>query len=198
MLLLFRRRFIPAIYHPFTILIWLGTANELVSLYMILHVNGNMFNSNIYVLLEYLLLLWQFKRWNSWRLVIPVLLFLIGVLVWIVDNIIVHSLTTNNSLFRMIYSAIIMLLSIKQISKIITGETHHLLKNTQFLICMAFILYYTFKAYFESFNLFDVGISDQFFYWLWLVLNILNLIVNIIYSYAILWIKKKIPLALLY
>lgn len=198
MLLLFRWRSIPAFYHPFTFLIWLGSINEFISLYMILHCHSNMVNSNIYVLLEYSLLLWQFQYWNSWQWHKTAFLFFTGTTVWIADNIILHSLTMNNSLFRMIYSAFIVLLSMMQISKIIMRGTRHLVKNAQLLLCMAFLIYYTFKTYFESYNLFDVGISDHFFYWLWLILNIVNLFVNVIYSYAILWIRKNIPFTLPY
>jgi hypothetical protein len=197
LLLLVRWRHLAPPYYPFAVLLWLGTVNEFFSLAMILQDRHNMPNSNIYVLVEYLLLVWQFYKWNYWKRSLPIVLLLVGTITWIMDNILLHSLATKNSLFRMIYSAIIVRLSMIQVCKVITSETH-LHKNPQLFICLTFVFYYSFKTFFESINLFDAGISDQFFYWLWLALNIVNLITNLIYAYAVLWIKKKIPFALSY
>ncbi|TXJ24912.1 MAG: hypothetical protein E6Q24_15300 [Chitinophagaceae bacterium] len=196
-LLLLRWRHMAPPYYPFAILLWLGTVNEFFSLAMILQGHHNMPNSNIYVLAEYLLLIGQFYKWNYWKLGLLIVLLLAGTITWIIDNILLHSLAANNSLFRMIYSAIIVVLSMIQVCKIITSGTY-LRKNPQLFICLAFVFYYSFKTFFESFNLFDAGISNQFFYWLWLALNIVNLITNLIYAYAVLWIKKKTPFVLSY
>lgn len=157
-----------------------------------------MLNSNLYILFEYLLLIWLFKRWNHWKLLISLVFFISGITVWIIDNVLLHSIANNNSLFRLTYSIIIMLLSMVQICKILISSTGTLVKNAQYILCFAFVIYYSFKAYFESFNLFNIGISDRFYYWLWLILNIVNLFTNIIYTYAILWIKKNMPFALPY
>lgn len=197
-LISFRWRQIAPAYYSFAILLWIGALNELISLVMILNHYPNMFNSNIYVLLEYLLLIRLFMQWNHWYYLLPVVLIITGIIIWIIDNIWWHSITSDNSFFRMVYSAIIVLLSMLQCSMVVMHETRRLYKNAQFVICLTFVIYYTFKTFFESYNLLDEGISERFFYWLWLVLNIVNLFANLSYFYAILCIKKRTSFTLPY
>lgn len=197
-LILLRRRYIAAALYPFAVLLWIGTINEWISLGEISHHHPNMLNSNIYVLIEYLLLIGLFQRWNQWRYFIPFFLSIAGIIVWIIDNFFWHSIKADNSFFRMVYSAIIVLLSMFQSTRIIMHEIKQLYKNAQFVLCLTFIIYYTFKTFFESYNLLDEGISDRFFYWLWLMLNIVNLFTNLCYSYVVLCIRKKMPFTLQY
>lgn len=197
-LILCRWRKIAPAYHPFAILLWIGTINELISLVMILNHHPNMFNSNIYVLLEYALLIRLFMQWNRWNYSLPALLLITGIVIWIIDNIWWHSITSDNSFFRMMYSSTIVLFSMFQCGKIVMHETRRLYRNAQFVICLTFVIYYTFKTFFESYNLLNEGISEQFFYRLWLVLNIVNLFANLSYFYAILCIKKRMPFTLPY
>lgn len=197
LLVLRRRRIAPAFY-PFVLLLWIGTINELISLEEIIYHRSNMFNSNIYVLIEYLLLLWLFRQWNGWPHSKAFLLGFIGLAIWIIDNFFWHSIKTDNSFFRMAYSSIIVWLSMSQSIRIIINETSHLFKNAQFILCLTFIIYYSFKTFFESHNLFNEGISDNLLYWLWLLLNIVNLFTNLCYSYVVICIRKKTPFTLQY
>ncbi|MBW7840876.1 MAG: hypothetical protein H3C36_14845 [Chitinophagaceae bacterium] len=197
-LLVLRRRFIAPAFYPFALLVWIGTINELISLEEIIYHHSNMLNSNIYVLIEYLLLLWLFQQWNEWRYSSAFLLGCIGIAIWVIDNFFWHSIKTDNSFFRMAYSSIIVWLSMSQSTRIIINDTSHLYKNARFILCLTFIIYYSFKTFFESYNLVNEGISDRFFYWLWLMLNVVNLFTNLCYSYVIVWIRKKTPFTLQY
>lgn len=190
-LILIRRRNITPVYYPFAILLWLGLINESISLTMILLHRGNMGNSNVYILLEYFLLLWQFQRWNSWKKDAVIVLGTIGLFVWILEHGYFYSFITNTSIFRLVYSSIIVLLAMHQLTKIVVSESKQLHRNPVFILSLSFLLYYTFKAYYESFNLMDTEISEHFFYWHWMILNIINLFTNLLYTYAIIWIKKK-------
>ena len=74
-------------FMPFVVITWFGLLNELVSLYYIFQINSNAVNSNIYVLVEFLLFLWLFNRWQQgyykrWFLI----LVGFGFLVWLTDN----------------------------------------------------------------------------------------------------------------
>ena len=86
-------------YYPFLIFIWLGTLNEILSIVLALTVRSNTISSNIYVLLEYVILLFQFYKWNNGSIRKLMVLILLGFLVWIVDNVILHTITDSNSLF---------------------------------------------------------------------------------------------------
>ncbi len=190
-LILIRWRNVTPVYYPFAILLWLGLANESISLAMILLHQGNMGNSNLYILFEYFLLLWQFQRWNNWKKDSVMVLGAIGLFIWVLEHIYFYSLTTNTSIFRLVYSSIIVLLAMHQLTKVVVSEYKQLHRNPVFIISLSFLLYYTFKTYYESFNLLDTEISEHFFYWHWMILNVINLFTNILYTYAIIWIKKK-------
>src|SRR3569623_746811 len=91
-------------YYPFIFIIWLGVINETVSLIFIFILGSNTVNSNIFVLLEYLLIVYQFYKWNNKGLKKYMILALLGLAVWFTDNVVLNSIAHNNSLFRAFYS----------------------------------------------------------------------------------------------
>src|SRR5258708_37796261 len=51
-------------YYPFLFCIWIGLLNEILG-YIITHKGySNAVNNNIYVLIESILITWQFKKWE--------------------------------------------------------------------------------------------------------------------------------------
>ncbi len=185
-------------YFPFILLIWIGLFNEIISTIFIFSTHSNTINSNIYVLIEYALLLFQFYKWNGIELKKCCYLILLGIVVWLIDNVILNSVWTNNSIFRIFYSFAVILLSINQISKVIINERMSLLKNAIFLICIAFLTYYGCKAFIEIFNAFHLGFSNAFNRNIFMILYFANLFSNVIYAYAILCIPTKQEFSLLY
>ncbi len=150
-----------------------------------------MINSNIYILIEYMIILVQFAIWNRKPVAQYALYVAAGMVVWIVDNFFFHSLSANNSVFRLFYSVVIVLFSLDQFNKIVLYEKPPLGKNSVFLICTGFILFFGFKAFMESFNIFHVGLSRLFLTRLFLILSGVNLLSNLLYAYAILCIPRK-------
>src|SRR5687767_12130026 len=77
------------IFFPFFLLIWLGALNEIVS-YIIVDILGlyNIFNYNLFLLIQSLILTWQFQRWNlfGYNRKIPLLIIFIFVGVWLIEN----------------------------------------------------------------------------------------------------------------
>ncbi len=67
---------------PFLLFLWLGLLNETLSLILIYTVGNNLANSNIYVLLEFLILLYQFYLWNGENSKKLLLFISLGILVW--------------------------------------------------------------------------------------------------------------------
>jgi hypothetical protein len=198
LLIIWRWARIPSLFYPFALLLWVGALNEFLSLIMILTKQHNMVNSNIYVLLEFIIILFLFKNWNGWRIRTVLIFSVAGLAAWITDNIVWHTLTDNNSLFRMLYSAVVVFLSMGVLSRVILEERNSLFKTPIFLISLTFIIFYSFKAYYESFNLFHIKIDTNFYYNLWLVLSVINLFANLLYTVAILCIQKKLPFTIRY
>ena len=185
-------------FYPFLLFIWLAAVNETVSLILILSVGSNTVTSNIYVLLEFLILLRQFYQWNEDRLRKLLFFAAIGIVVWIADNIVLHSIGDSNSVFRSYYSLIILLFSIDETNHIIMIEKKSLLKNAAFLICVAFIFYYGCKSFVEVINVFDLPYGPLFYRQLWQILSVLNCLSNIIFTFAIVWSPKQREFILLY
>lgn len=178
-------------YWPFIVLMWSGLLNEATSYVLILRMHTNMVASNIYILIEYFLILIQMVIWKRQPVWQYILFAVLGSMVWVMDNCYLNDINDNNSIFRMFYSLATVLFSLDLFNRIIIYERHPVTKHPVFLICTGFILYYGCKAFIESFNIFHVGLSDLFFMRLFIILSVVNLLANLIYAYAILCIPKK-------
>jgi len=187
-----RFKSINSAYYPFLLIIWLGLANETLSLALIYTAGNNMANSNVYVLLEYWLILFQFYKWNDSSPKKYYVLAFLGLAVWSTDNLVINTITQNNSLFRVFYSFIIVFFSIDQINKIIIYEKEPLFKNAMFIICITFLFYYGFKAFVESFNMFHLGLSRGLLQNLWIILYFVNVFANLLFALAVLCIPTKV------
>lgn len=178
-------------YRPFLWLIWLGLLNETVSILFIYSIRSNTVNSNIYVLLEYGLILLQFYKWNSSRAGKYLVMALVGLVVWFADNFLANSITQNNSLFRVFYSFMTVFFCIDLLNRILVFDMSPLLKNAMFLIAITFLVYYGFKAFVESFNVLHLGLNKNLLKMLWKILYFVNVFANLSYTAAILWIPTK-------
>ncbi len=182
---------LPA-YRPFVVFIWVAVANDLLSYLVINTKSNNVVNSNLYVLLEYGLLLVVFYRLNGSRAAKRyVWLFGVGLLIWIGDNLLFHTLDHINSTYRISYSVIILLLSIRQLSDLIVSEKRSLARNAILWICISFMFYFSFRAFFETFYILQAPFSSSFYFNLFVIFWIINLLTNLTYAIAILWIPKK-------
>jgi len=189
---LIRYNLIKRSYYPFIFLIWLGLVNESISLLLAYSTGNNALNSNVFVVLEYFTILYQFYKWNAGdggRKYF--VLACLGVMIWITDNFIINAITQNNSLFRACSSFIIVFLTVRQLSKIIVFRRGILLKNAMFIICITFLFYFSCKAFVESLNAFHLGLSRGVLWNLWVMLYFVNFISNLLYAIAVLCIPMK-------
>ncbi len=180
-------------YRPFVYFLVFAFLNEILSQYLSKVIGSNSINSNIYILIEFLLLLSLFKNWgyhtrkNAFYITIGVVV----AVVWILDNLIFHPLTKFNSTYRIVYSFVLIFLSIDEINFIIVSERKNVIKNARFLICSAFIFYFSYKALLETFFLIEAPFSIDFYRSLLVILTFINLLANLIYTLAALWIPTK-------
>lgn len=180
-------------YRPFIYICCAALINELLSLIIIQFVSSNAINANIYVLIELLLFSWQFYAWGSlrkykWQW--PLLLFFLSG-IWIFDNLIWNDLSHFNSLFRIASSFCLIFLSIDQLNKLIFSETGNLLRHPRFLICTGIVIYYSYKATIEVFYLLKLNFSNSFYDNIFFFLSLINILINLIFALAVLWIPRK-------
>lgn len=187
-------------YRPFLFCIWLGAFNELLSAVFTLgHINTAI-NNNIFVLLEAALLIWQFQQWNIlgthkrnvyW-------LLLTTLTVWLLEIGLLSHISTIASWFRLYYATVIVVLSIRVSTRLIVVGKGPLVNNSVFLISIGLMIFFTYKILVEIFWLQGFNSSHYFLNNIYAIMAWVNLVANIIYAIAVLWMPGKQPFTMPY
>ena len=148
---LIRIRRIGKTYRPLFLLLCAGLVTELISAYLVKKTGNNAGVSNSYALLEWILVFWQFRVWESvpLRKNAAYALLLIPCAVWIVENLVLGHMSDFSPFFRIFYSFLLVLLSVNKINFMITHDNRHLLGHPAFLICIGFIIYFIYDIIYE-------------------------------------------------
>lgn len=179
-------------YKPFVYLIWIGCCNEALTEYIARLGYYNFVNSTIYALFESLLLLWFFKRLGVFkRKIFFQFLIVVFVSLWIAETFLLGQFGTKFTYyFNAVYFFSIVVLSIQAINELLFTEKE-LLKNPTFLICIGLIVFFTYGIIVRMFWLFNLNISDIFLKSVHSILVVINLLTNLIYALAVLWMQKR-------
>lgn len=188
-----RYKKIPPVYHPFIWCLWLGLLNEILSFILSRVIHSNAVNSNGYVLAESLFLLWQFQRWQLFSRFphVGTVIACSFLAVWLVENFITGKITAFSSWFRILYSFVTVLMSIIMLNGLLLREKRTLLTHPVFLICAAFSMYYTYNVLVETFWVYGLNRGKAFRVNVYRIMLFINVISNLIYTAAILWIPTK-------
>jgi hypothetical protein len=179
-------------YTPFFWYIWLGLLNEIISSFINYAGHSNAVNNNIYVLVESLLILWLFRRWKLFKTYdIYYALVFLYLAVWVTENLFISRITFFNSYFRIVYSFATVLMSIQVVNQLIVREQKSITRHATFIISTGFIIYYTYKILVEVFWVYGLNKNPEFQTNVYNILNIINLICNLIYALAIIWVPRK-------
>lgn len=188
-----RYRYILKAYRPFVFFLAAGLIFGCINIYLAQAIGTNAISGNIYVLIEFILLIWLFRNWGVFKRkdrFYKALLF-IGIGIWMLDNFVLNSITNNNSIYRIAYSLFLIFVSINETNAIIVSERKSLFSNPRFIICIAIIIFFSYKAMLEAFILIDLKISNRFYWYLFLIFAFINLFANILFALAALWIPTK-------
>lgn len=146
---------------------------------------------NLYVLLEYFLLMWQLKKWGTLtRSRIFVSLMIFGLIIWNFSTFVYLDHGSRNFVFRLFYSFILVLCSINLLSKL-AFERIQLMKDYRFLICIGFIVFYIYNILVEALCISSLDFSDELYKDIFNIKVYLNFAANIFYFIALLCIPKK-------
>lgn len=183
---------INRIYLPFLICMWIGLLNECINYILIdfFH-SSNAVNSNIYNLIESFLYVLLFKNLDLFTNRINYIL-LVSFLcaTWLYENLVISKFAQFDSYFTIVYSLTIVLMSITMINRLIIKQMD-LLTNPSFLICTAFILYFTLAVLTEIFWLYGLNSSEDFRVNIYRIMGYINSSVNLIFVLSILWMHRK-------
>lgn len=190
---LLRFKKIDPVFYPFIIMLWAGFINELTSTFMIKYFRTSAVNSNIYVLIQSLLIAWFFWKLNLFRKnkLIFGLLFIGFPFFWTIEIYFISGIRGFASYFRIIYSFVTVLMSIHMINYIIVNEKKSVFKNSTFLIMIGFVAFFTYKALLEIFWVYGLSASKEFSIQVYRILTYINLIVNLLYIMAVIWMPRK-------
>ncbi len=179
-------------YYPFVFLLTIGAINEIASIIMVKLTNSNAINYNLYSLVEFFLITWQFWRWNQFskNKALYQLILAVGLTFWITENFVVKNIHSFNSYFVIGASFFIVLMSIHRINQLLY-TTDSLLKNASFIICLCFVFYFTYAVLVEAFWAYGFTESASFVTRIYTILIYTNFIVNLVYAFAALWIPTK-------
>jgi hypothetical protein len=187
-----RFRKILQAYRPFVFYACVGLINELSGTYLNEIGKSNELYFNLYVLIEFYLILWLFR---NWRYEENKLLFQASAVIlsaiWLFDCLIIHSIEQHVVIFELCYSFLVIFLSIDQMNHVIVTEKQNVFLNSRFVICSGFLVFYTYKALTEIFLLVIVNVSMRFLAYVYTILIVINFITNLIHAYAAVWIPKK-------
>jgi len=190
---LIRFKGISPVYYPFLYCLWIGATNELLSYILIRMGHSTAINISIYVLAESLLFTWQFKNWGLFKrskILFPILLLCL-VLFWSIEVFFIEGSKNTISYFRIFHSFLISIMSLNIINEQLNLEKKNILKNSIFLICIVFVIYFTCDVIVGLFWLYGLHMSRQFQFNLAVIIIYINLFANLIYALAVLWMPLK-------
>ncbi|MBS1598921.1 MAG: hypothetical protein JST75_11915 [Bacteroidetes bacterium] len=112
---------------------------------------SNAIPSNIFVVVEWILLSYQFHIWGflKKRKRLFYLLLTIPTLIWVIENLVFGKITAFSPYFRILYSFLLTLMSITEINFKITHDNKNLFRNPRFIICIGFILFFVYQLLYE-------------------------------------------------
>lgn len=179
---------------PLVLMFCLGFLNEFTSLLFIFFRCPTAVNGNIYVLLEYFLALRVFYSWglHQSRLMGYFILGAACSCVWIIDNLILHSLTTFNICFRIVSAMIIVCLSTDQINQLVYTEKGKLSYNTRFLAASGFLVFFFYKLFYEILYFIELPLSYPAHQNLYFIFLGFNLMYTLLYTLVIIWLPTKL------
>ncbi|MFL5740654.1 MAG: hypothetical protein ACJ75B_10585 [Flavisolibacter sp.] len=191
---LVRFKSISRVYYPFIYCLWIGSVNEILAVILEQRGMHTLMTNNIYVLLESLLLVWLFKNLSLFRYRPKLYYLLIGLFIcgWIAENFVFDSITHNCIYFRIGYSFVVVFMSIHVLNGIITYNDKKLLVNATFMLCTAFIIFFTYKILVYAFLIYGSAASMSFIIHLFLIMVYVNLGTNLLYALAVLWMPRKV------
>ena len=186
------RKINPA-YYPFIYCVWLAFLNEILSFIFAQTIRDNSVNNNLYALAESLLIVWQFHKWGIFKnkdnfFYTVLAIFTAG---WITDHFILSHLTTFTYHYRIGYSFITVLFSVNMINTLIVRERKNLLKNPAFLICTAYVINFTYYVMNMTLYLYISENSWDFLNKLSGIMPYANLLSNLLFALAVLWIPAR-------
>jgi hypothetical protein len=194
-----RFRQIHPSFRPFIWLAICAMMHEIVS-FVVIRVlkDSNAISYNVFILVEGLLWLWQFSNWrpNTSRRNYIGACAVVFCVIWIIESLVFSGIHSFSSIYAIVYSFVLVFLAIDRINELIVREMGNLFTNSKFLICIGVVIFYTYRILVESFYIIRLQESDSFLSNVFAILACVNLLVNLLFALATLWIPSRLKFSL--
>lgn len=191
---LIRFKHIPRAFEPLVYALWMGSFTELAAMVSARVLHNNLYIYNLYMLADFFMMLWMFKRWGAFQrsaLSTQYLFAALYVLLWLADNLLINRIDQENIIFRILYSITLVLLGIEQLSRIFINNNDYLRRNPYFYVALAVIFNYSYSALISVLNnspLFGPGI--ELWKYTMLIFVIVNVTTYMLYTISMLWMQQ--------
>lgn len=150
---------------------------------------------NVFAYIDFFLFLWLFHNWGLFDRKKTVFVSIASVfsLIWIVTSFIL-GFTKHNYYFFILYAFALIFFSVNTFNKAVVHERSSIFKNAKFWICLGIIIFYSFFIVFVStgLSLFTHNsLSREFRGKLQAISVYSNLLVNLLYAVAMIWVPRK-------
>ena len=188
-------------YLPFIFFLWVSLLIDFID--SIVSVKYGIICTNIYYLLESIFILWQFQKWRTFKdnKNTIYLLYISFALIWILEFcytlFIIYSKRDyfHLSYFTCLYSLLFTIFSINRITLLSTSTEGSIIKHPLFIICAAFILYYSYSCIMAVFYIPALEIKlIPFYKSVYPIMFFILFFCNLLYTYAIIQMIKPNPL----
>lgn len=194
-----RRKAISLVYRPFAVYLLVAFFGEGIIRTAIASGQHSAVYANCYVLIEFPIFLWIYYTWSSQKNpFLFIMLFIMGIVIWVYDNFIFSNITIITSVYRIYYSLVLIFCSINQTNKILFSDHGSLWRNTMFMVGTISIVYYSFRVLIESMFLFQAETSNAFLQYVYTIMLFVNFFAHLIYTFAILCIPARKEFTLRY
>src|SRR5450432_1270302 len=183
-------------YHPFVYYACLATLIEVVDYIL---VEKGMYDAfclltNIYSFAEFFLLSLLFHNWGLFKRKKKVFATIISFffLLWFV-TLFTRGYTKMNYTFFIIMSFIIIFFSISSFNRMIVDDRKNIFTNAKFWICIGIVIFYTYFILVNTARLsfFNTHLTKHFTDSLFSIRIYSNLLVNLLYAIAVIWVPRK-------
>jgi hypothetical protein len=190
------RRIDPS-YYPFIYNIIVALLVEILN--RILTETGHtvafIFVLNVFSYIDFFLFLWLFHNWGLFNRKKSAFITIAGIffLIWLFEGVLVTGFVELNLYFFMLYAFALIFFSVNTFNKAVVHERSSIFRNAKFWICLGIIIFYPFfiVTVTTGISLFRNNVSVQFRRDLQAISVFSNLLVNLLYAVAVIWIPRK-------
>lgn len=192
-----RFRKVDQSYYPFLYRVFLVLVIEVAARVLLLSAEPKIFTTvlNVFSIIDFCLFTWLFHNWQLFNRNKTVFMGVLGagIIAWVIITLIVNPFTTTNFYFRILYSFALIAFSVNTFNKAVVHDRGNIFRNPKFWICLGIIIFYTFfiLVCVVNLSLFQQNISRLFRRNLQEIGVYSNILANLLYAVAIIWIPRK-------